>query len=184
MATKVCPALLESEEFCSLCQSDRIFCSYVTSLQKKVTAFSLGAPGHSSNKPQQQLKKHKNLDSSTCKDCLLLTSCDSKGCLEFCLKWSLSVAPFGLCRCVIRADCHGANTSGHHHPVDGPKNESSQVFLQLPSTASLLWCTVFSAVRVVDMLEESPSTLGVQPPLLEMQRPSWLHPDSPARPAR
>lgn len=74
MATKVCPALLESEGFCSLCQSDRIFCSYVTSLQKKVTAFSLGAPGHSSNKPQQQLKKHKNLDSSTCKDCLLLTS--------------------------------------------------------------------------------------------------------------
>lgn len=103
---------------------------------------------------------------------LAFNVCDSKGCLEFCLKWSLSVAPFGLCRCVIRADCHRANTSGHHHPVDGPKNESSHVFSQLPSTASLLWCTFFSAVRVVDMLEESPSTLGVQPPLLEMQRPS------------
>lgn len=97
MATKVRPALLESEDFGFLYKSDRIFCSYVTSLQKKVTAFSLGAPGHSNNKPQQQLKKHdKNLDSSTCKDCLFLTSCDSKGCLEFCLRRSLSFAPCGL----------------------------------------------------------------------------------------
>ena len=145
MATKVLPALLESEQFCSVR-------SYLLQLCNKFAEKGDGilARGCSGalQQPQQQLKKHKNLDSSTCKDCLLLASCDSKGCWEFCLKRSLSFAPFGLCGCVIRADCHGANTSGHHHPVDGPKNESSQkmhaqVFSQLPSTASLLWFTFF-----------------------------------------